>query len=164
MSRISRSWLASVRGVLVAMLFVWFPVCQPSSEAADVGSDRELCRRLWEGHLEAVQALQPEKVPFAKDAVLIYPDMPELRGDAIQTHLAKTFASLKIIEAGFKIERCEVVGGRAYTFVTVDELIQEGAAPPTRRHARCATVWEQQADKSWQMAHFLVNYRKPEPR
>ena len=164
MSRISRSWLASVRGVLAAMLFAWFPACQQRSEAADVGSDRELCRRLWEGHLEAVKALQPEKVPFAKDAVLIYPDMPELRGDAIQTHLAKTFASVKIIEAGFKIERCEVVGARAYTFVTVDELIQEGAAPPTRRHARCATVWEQQPDRSWQMAHFLVNYRKPEPR
>lgn len=164
MSRISPSCSASLPGVLAAMLFVWSPVCQQSSEAADVGSDRELCRRLWEGHLEAVKAQQPAKVPFAKDAVVIYPDTPELRGEAIQAYLVKTFASLKTLEAGFKIERCEVVGGRAYTFVTIDELIQEGAAPPTRRLARCATVWEQQADKSWQIAHFVVNYRKLEPR
>lgn len=154
--------MARSLGVLVAMLFVGPFVCQQSSEAADVGSDRDLCRRLWEGHLEAVKSLQPEKVAFAKDAVLIYPDMPELRGrDAIQAHLAKALAGLKILEVGFKIERCEVVGGRAYTFVTVDEVVQEGAAPPARRHARCATVWEEQPDKSWQIAHFLVNYRKP---
>jgi uncharacterized protein (TIGR02246 family) len=144
------------------MLFVWSPVCLQSSEAADVGSGRELCRRLWESHLEAVKALQPEKVAFAKDAVLIYPDTIELRGrDAIQAHLVEAFAGLRILEVGFKIERCEVVGERAYTFVTVDELIQEGAATPARRHARCATVWEQQPDKSWQIVHFLVNYRKP---
>ena len=108
-----------------------------------------------------LQALQPEKIAFAKDAVLIYPNMLELRGrDAIQAHLAKAFAGLKILDVGFKIERVEVVGARAYTFVTVDEQIQEGAAPPARRHARCAIVWEQQPDKSWQIAYSLVNYRK----
>jgi uncharacterized protein (TIGR02246 family) len=121
----------------------------------------ELCRRLWEDYLEAVRALQPEKIAFAKDAVLIYPDMLELRGrDAIRAHLVKVFAGLKILEVGFKIERFEVVGARAYTFVTVDQLVQEGGAPPTRLRARCATVWEQQPDKSWQIAHFLVNYLK----
>jgi uncharacterized protein (TIGR02246 family) len=161
MSRFSPVRSASFLGVVVAMLLVWSPVCQQSSEAADPGSDKELCRRLWEDHLGAVRARQPERIAFAKDAVLIYPDMLELRGrDAIQAHLVKAFAGLKILEVGFKIERCEVVGARAYTFVTVDELVQEGAAAPARLHARCATVWEQQPDKSWQIAHFLVNYLK----
>jgi ketosteroid isomerase-like protein len=149
-------------GLLMAMLLIWSPVCQRSSGAADAGSDRELCRRLWEDHLEAVTSRQPEKIPFAHDAVLVYPDLPELRGrEAIQAHLVRVFAGLKVLKAGFKIERSEVVGARAYTFVVVDELIQEGAAPPARRLARCAAVWEQQPDKSWQLAHLLVNYRKP---
>lgn len=162
MSRISPSRSASLPGVLMAMLLTWSPLCQQSSEAADAGPDKDLCRRLWEGHLEAVKALQPEKIAFAKDAVLIYPDMPVLRGrDAIQAHLVKAFAGSKVLEVGFKIERCDVVGARAYTFVTVDELIQEGAAPPARRHERCAAAWEEQPDKSWQIAHFLVNYLKP---
>ena len=162
MPSISPSRSASLAGISVAMLLVWSPVGQQSSEAADVGSDTKLCRRLWEGHLEAVKALQPEKMAFAKDAVLIHPDMPEIRGrDAIQAHLVKAFAGLKVLETGFKIDRCEVVGGRTYTFVVVDELMQEGAAPPARRHARYATVWEQQPDQTWQIAHFLVNYRKP---
>ena len=151
---------AFLRGVLVILL-ISSPVCHESIEAAQVGSGKELSRRLWEGYLEAVMALQPEKIAFAKDAVLVYPDTLELRGrDAIQAHLVKVFKHLKILEVSFKIERAEEVGARAYTFVTVDELIQEGAAPPTRRHARCAAVWEQQPDKSWQLAYFLVNYLK----
>ncbi len=160
MSSISPSRLASLLGVLVATLFGSL-MCQQRSDAADVASDRDLCRRLWEGHLEAVKALQPEKIAFTKDAVLVYPDRLELRGrEAIQAHLVKAFSSLKVLEAGFKIERCEVVGGRAYMFVVVDESTQEGEAAPARRHARSATVWEEQPDKSWQIAHFLVNYRK----
>ena len=161
MSSLSASRSASLVGVLVTALFVWSPMWQRGSEAADAGPDRELCRHLWEGHLEAVKAGQLDKLAFTADAVLIYPDMLELRGrDAIRAHLVKALAGLKILEAGFKVDRCEVVGGRAYTFVTVDERTQEGAAPPARRHARYAAAWEQQPDKSWQMAHVLVNYRK----
>ena len=160
MSRISPSRSASLAGVLVGMLLIGSPVGQ-QSEAADAASDRALCTRLWQDLLEALKNLQPEKMAFAKDAVLIYPDMRELRGrDAIQAHLVKAFVGLKILEVGFKIERVEVVGTRAYTFVTVDERVQEGAAPPASRHARCATVWEQQPDKSWQISYFLVNYLK----
>jgi uncharacterized protein (TIGR02246 family) len=160
MPRISPSRSASLAGVLVAMLLTLSPVGQ-QSEAADTASDRALCTRLWQDLLEALKNLQPEKMAFAKDAVLIYPDMRELRGrDAIQAHLVKAFVGLKILEVGFKIERVEVVGTRAYTFVTVDERVQEGAAAPASRHARCATVWEQQPDKSWQISYFLVNYLK----
>jgi uncharacterized protein (TIGR02246 family) len=148
--------------VAVALLFALSPVLQRRTAAADVASEQGLCRRLWEGHLEAVRSLQPEKVAFTKDAVLVYPDRPELRGrEAIQSHLVKVFAELKVLEQGFKIDRCEVVGEHAYTFATVEQLAQEGTAPPARRHARCAVLWEQQPDKSWQIAHFLVNYRTP---
>jgi uncharacterized protein (TIGR02246 family) len=145
----------------MAILLMGSLVCPPSSEAADAASDMALCRRLWEDHLEAVTASQPQMMAFATDAVLTYPDMPPLRGrEAIQAHLVKMFAGLKVAKAGFKIERCEVVGARAYTFVTVDETVQEGAAPPLRRHARYAAAWEQQPDKNWQIAHLLVNYLK----
>jgi ketosteroid isomerase-like protein len=160
MSRIAPSRSAFLVGVVVAMLLVCAPVGR-QSEAADTASDRALCTRLWQDHLEAVKNLQPEKIAFTKDAVLINPDMRELRGrDAIQAHLVKAFVGLKILEVGFKMERFEVIGTRAYTFVTVDERVQEGAAPPANRHARCATVWEQQPDKSWQISYLLVNYLK----
>ena len=117
--------------------------------------------RLWQDHLEAVKSGRPEKIAFSRDAVLIYPDKPELRGrEAIHAHLVKLLEGRKVLEMGFKIERFEVAGGRAYTFVVVDELIQEGAAPPARLLSRCATVWEQQPDKSWRISYFLVNYLK----
>jgi ketosteroid isomerase-like protein len=161
MSRNSPPRPTSRLGVVIALLLSWSPVCPQVSEAADAASDQALCRRLWEGHLEAVMAQQPEKIPFAKDVVVIYPDMPALRGrDAIQAHLVKALSGLKVLEMGFKMERCEVVGTRAYTFVTVAEKTQEGAGPAASRHARCATVWEQQPDKTWEMSYFLVNYLK----
>lgn len=161
MSRIS-PFSASLLGVLVVALVIGSPVSQQSSEAADSPvSDRALCNGLWEDHLEAVKAGQPAKIAFTHDAVLIYPDLAAIRGrDAIRAHLAKVIAGQRILDVGYKMERCEVVGARAYTFVIVDEQIQEGAAPPARRHARSATVWEQQPDKSWQIAYSLVNYLK----
>src|SRR5687767_9152515 len=150
MSRIWRCRATSLLGVLLAMLLAWSPA-QRSGEAADTAADRELCKRLWEDHLEAVMAHQPTRIAFTQDALVIYPDMLELRGRAeTQAHLAKVFAARKVLKAGFKIERVEVVGARAYTFVLVDELVQEGAAAPARVLARHATVWEQQPDKSWQ--------------
>jgi len=159
MSKVSPGRSASL-AVLVATLLIGAPVCQ-SVEAAGPETDK-LGRRLWEDYLEAVMAGQPERIAFAKEAVLIYPELDPLRGrDAIQAHLAKALASQKIVKAGFKVDRFEVVGTRAYSFVVMDELIQEGAGPQARRLARCATVWEQQPDQSWQIVHFLVNYRKP---
>lgn len=160
MSRISRSRSVSLSTVLVMALLIGSPVCQ-RGEAADAAADREVCMNLWKEHLEAVKALEPGRIAVANDAVFFYPDMAALRGrDAIQAHLVKALAGLKILEVGFKIERCEVVGARAYNFATVDELIQEGAASPARRHARYATVWEQQPDKNWQIAYLVVNYLK----
>jgi ketosteroid isomerase-like protein len=161
MARIWRSRRASLSGVLVAMVLTWVPVGQRSSEAEE-GADKGPCTRVWEDHLEAVTAQQPARIALAKDAVALYPDMAPLRGrEAIQAHLAKASAGLKVVKAGFKVDRCEIVGARVYSFVVVDETIQEGAAPPARRLARQATVWEQQPDKSWQMAYLLVNYLKP---
>jgi ketosteroid isomerase-like protein len=162
MSRISTSLSVSRLGVLVTLSLVWSSVFPRVSEAADPTSDNALCKRLWEDHLEAAMALQPERLVFAKEAVLIYPDQVPLRGrDAIQSHLKQAFAGLKSLKVGFKIDRCEVVGARAYAFATLDEEIQEGAAPPASRLARSATVWEQQPDKTWQVAYSLVNYLKP---
>jgi ketosteroid isomerase-like protein len=161
MPRISPSRSAVLPGVLLT-LSVLSPVCLRSGEAADAGSDNGLCRRLWEDHLEAVKDSRPELVAFTKDAVLVYPDLAELRGrEAIQAHLVKALAGQKVLDVGFKLERCEVVAGRAYTFGIVADQVQEGAAPPVKRHTRFATVWEQQPDRNWQIAHMLVNYRKP---
>jgi ketosteroid isomerase-like protein len=160
MSRIS-PFSAPLPSVLVVALLVVAPDQQSSEGADDAVSDQTLCNRLWEDPLEAVKAGQPARIAFTRDAVLVYPNLAEIRGrDAIHAHLAKVIAGQRILDVGYKMERCEVVGTRAYTFVIVDEQIQEGAAPPARRHARSATVWEQQPDKSWQIAYSLVNYLK----
>jgi hypothetical protein len=50
----------------------------------------------------------------------------------------KAFAGLKILEVGFR-STVAIVGGRAYTFVTVDELVQKAQA--SARHHAGARPW-----------------------
>jgi len=148
--------------ILVASLIICFIGCQQKSEAPmDQAAAKELCARLWTEYVETVKTLDPNKcdVWFTKDAVLIYPDMPELKGrDNIRAFFVKGFPGMKVLEMTFTLIHFDVVGSKAYTFVTINELEQEGAKPPVHALARCGVVWERQADRSWQISHFLVNY------
>lgn len=148
--------------VFVASLLIPCLACQRTSEGRMTpAAAKELCTRLWTDYIENVKTLAPDKVAawFTKDAVLIYPDMQELRGrDNLQAFFSKGFPGTKVLEMTFKLVHFDVIGPKAYTFVTIDELEQAGAKPPVHALARCGVIWERQADNSWQISHFLVNY------
>lgn len=139
--------------------------CQQNKKTLmDQAKAQELCTRLWTDYMETVKTLEPDKCAawFTKDAVLIYPDMPELKGrDNIRAFFVKAFPGVKVLEMTFTLIHFDVVGSKTYTFVTINELEQEGAKPPVRALARCGVVWERQADNGWQISYFLVNYRNP---
>ena len=147
-------------------LFLASSGCQQKSQVpVDPAAAKELCTRLWSGYLDTIKGLQGDKIAawFTKDAVLIYPDMPELRSrDSIQPYLVKGFASIKKIEFTFTLSHFEVVGSKAYTFATLDELVTSDGQPPARKFGRCGVVWQQQADNTWQISHFLINYFAPQ--
>ena len=153
--------------LLMPILLMGSVVGPQRSEAADTASDQALCRRLWEDHLEAVTASQPQLIAFAKDAVVTYPDMPPLRGrEAIQAHLVKMFAALKVVKTGFKMERsrssatCLYVRHRRTRRLKKARLASDAASDARRR----ATVWEQATgQRTRQIAHLLVNYLKMQP-
>jgi len=148
--------------MLIASLFVCCIGCQQKSETPmDQAAAKELCTRLWTDYIGTVKTLEPNKVAawFAKDAVLIYPDMPELKGHGnIRAFFVKGFPGMKVLEMTFTLIHFDVVGSKAYTFATIDELEQEGDKPPVHALGRCGVVWERQADNSWQISYFLVNY------
>jgi ketosteroid isomerase-like protein len=148
--------------IFMASLLVLSISCRQNGEAAmNAVAAKELCTRLLTDYIETVKTLQPDKCAgwFTKDAVLIYPDMPELRGrDSLQELFAKGMPAMKVLEMTFTLIHWDVVGSKAYTFVTINELEQEGSQPPVRALARCGIVWQRQPDRSWQISHFLVNY------
>jgi ketosteroid isomerase-like protein len=148
--------------VPLVLLFCFTLGCQQKGTAPiDPVAARELCTRLLTDYIETVKTLEPNKVAawFAKDAVLIYPDMAELKSrDNIQAFFIKAFPGVKVLEMTFTLIHCDVVGSKAYTFFTINELEQAGGQPPVRALARCGIVWQRQADNSWQILHFLVNY------
>jgi ketosteroid isomerase-like protein len=146
------------------LLLIGCSGCQQKSEALmDPVAAKELCTRLLTDYIETVKTLQPDKCAgwFTKDAVLIYPDMSELRSrDSIQAFFVKGFPGMKVLEMTFTLIHCDVVGSKAYTFATINELEQEGGQPPVRALARLGVVWQRQPDKSWQISHCLLNYLK----
>ncbi len=162
MNRTSRCHPVFLAAVFMLSLLVFGIGCQQKGEVAmNAVAAKELCTRLLTDYIETVKTLQPDKCAgwFTKDAVLIYPDMPELMGrDSLQELFTKGMPAMKVLEMTFTLIHCDVVGSKAYTFVTINELEQEGSQPPVRALARCGIVWQRQADNSWQILHFLVNY------
>jgi ketosteroid isomerase-like protein len=148
----------------VGLLLISCIGCQQKGEALmDPVEAKELCTRLLTDYVETVKTLQPDKCAswFTKDAVLVYPDMPELKGrDSIQAVFAKGMPTMKVLEMTFNLIHCDVVGSKAYTFFTINELEQEDGQQPVRALARLGGVWQRQPDKSWQISHCLVNYLK----
>jgi len=147
--------------MLITSLIICCISCQQKTETfMDQSTAKKLCTRLWTDYIETVKTVDLDKVAawFAEDAVLIYPEMAELRGhDSIQAFFAKVFPGLKVLEMTFTLIHFDVIGSKAYTFVTINELEQEGDKPPVHALSRCGVVWERQADNSWQISYFLVN-------
>jgi uncharacterized protein (TIGR02246 family) len=143
-------------------LLIGFLGCQKKSVAPmEPAAAKELCTRLWTDYIETVKTMDLNRIAawFAKDAVLIYPEMAELRGhDTIQAFFRKALPGVKVLEMTFTLIHFDVVGPRAYTFVTIDELEQAGANLPAHALTRCGVVWERQNDGNWQISHFLLNY------
>ena len=139
------------------------PLQQVRSEASDPTADRILCMRVWTDYMEALKASDLVKIGdfFAKDAVLIYPDMPELRGrEAIRSHFVK-FKGLKVLDATFILHHCGVAGDQLYTFITIDEAYVAGQQPQVKTQGRVGAVWSRQPDNTWQISHFLLNHFTP---
>jgi ketosteroid isomerase-like protein len=123
----------------------------------------ELCTRLWTGYLEAVKSVKPGKVAgwFAMDAALIYHGMAEIRSrDSIEAFMAKVLPGRRYLELDFTLEHFDVVGSKAYTFVTLNELVEVDGQPKTRYRTRCGAVWQQQADNTYQISHCLISFQK----
>jgi uncharacterized protein (TIGR02246 family) len=143
-------------------LFIGFLGCQKKSDMPmEPAAAKELCTRLWTDYIETVKTMDPNRIAawFAKDAVLIYPEMAELRGhETIQAFFRKALPGVKVLEMTFILIHFDVVGPRVYTFATVDELEQASANPPAHALTRCGVVWERQTDGSWKISHFLLNY------
>jgi ketosteroid isomerase-like protein len=164
--------MRSVRMCRPVILFTIFLIsllifgigCQQRSDAImDPAAAKELCTRLWTDYLESLKSVQPDKVAgcFTKDAVLIYPDMAELKTrDSIQAFVAKVISGVKYLELTFTLNHFDVVGSKAYTFVTLTERVEEGGQAQPTYQSRCGAIWQRQADSTWQISHYLINYAK----
>jgi uncharacterized protein (TIGR02246 family) len=161
MSRYFSRYAEALLGIGATVVLLTCPFVQAESGAVDPKTARDLSNRLWTEYVATLKKADPIKIAawFTKDAVLLYPNEPELRGrDAIQAHVVKAFEGLKFVELTYALDHVAVVGDEAFTFVTLEETYQQGTAPQVRQQARCGVVWQRQPDNSWQIPYFLVNY------
>jgi uncharacterized protein (TIGR02246 family) len=150
--------------IVVVLLLICVGGCQQKLETpTDPTVAKEICLRLWTDYLETLKTVQPNKIAgwFTKEAVLVYHGMAEFRSrDSIEAFLVNVLPGRKYLELTFTLHHFDVVGSKAYTFVTLDELVEESGQSQARYQTRCGVVWQRQADNTWQISYDLINYLK----
>jgi uncharacterized protein (TIGR02246 family) len=101
---------------------------------------------------------------FANDAVLLFPEMPDTRGQAaIRELLGSVFGTLKIESLETRVDTIEVFDDVAYEWGRFRERYTETGKPPTQEEGRYVMRWARQADGSWHVTRFTGNTEKKEP-
>jgi uncharacterized protein (TIGR02246 family) len=168
MSNISISRTSSVVAILLSLFLSGSSFTQNRQSQMSQATAKELCTRLWSDYIDTVKTLDGVKIAawFAKDAHLIYPNRDEIVGrDSIEAHLLRSFSGIKRIEFTFTLSHFDVLESKAYTFVTLEQLFVRDPnkqSQQPRQRARCALIWQRQADNTWKILHFLVNYFQPQ--
>jgi uncharacterized protein (TIGR02246 family) len=151
---------AKLLGIGATVLLLTCPFVQAESGAADPKTARDLSNRLWTEYVATLKKADAIKIAawFTKDAVLLYPNEPELRGrEAIEAHVVQAFQGVTFVGLTYGLDHVALVGDEAFTFVTFEETYQQGTGPQVRQQARCGVVWRRQPDNTWQIPYFLVN-------
>jgi uncharacterized protein (TIGR02246 family) len=168
MSNISISRTSSVFAMFLSLFLSGSSFAQDRQSQMNQAAAKELCTRLWSDYIDTVKTLDGVKIAawFTKDAHLIYPNRDEIIGrDSIEAHLVSSFSGMKRIEFTFTLNHFDVIESKAYTFVTLTQLfvrdLNKQSEQP-RQRARCALIWQRQADNTWKILHFLVNYFRPQ--
>jgi uncharacterized protein (TIGR02246 family) len=100
---------------------------------------------------------------FTDDAVLLFPDAPDSRGQsAIRETLTNAFGSLKVESLEAHIDTIEVFDDAAYEWGTYHERYVETGKPATQVEGRYLFRWARQADGTWRISRFTGNTVKEE--
>lgn len=101
---------------------------------------------------------------FADDAVMLFPETPDTRGQAaIRELLTSLFGTLRIESLETQVDTIEVFDDVAYEWGHFRERYTETGKPPTQEEGRYLMRWARQDDGSWRVSRFAGNTVKKEP-
>ena len=101
---------------------------------------------------------------FADDALLAFPDGPDVRGQAaVREMLTNAFGSVKIDVLQAHIDTIEVFDDAAYEWGTYHERYAETGKPPVQVEGRYLLRWAKGPDGTWRISRFTGNEIKREP-
>lgn len=132
------------------------------SSAGDASAAQEITRQ-GERHNAAWRLSNADSVAavFAPDAVLMFPDAPDVRGrDAIRQTLAGMFDSTKVESLDVHPDTIEVYGASAMEWGTYEEVVQPRGQPKVRFEGRYVLHWQRQPDGQWAIRRFTGNTTK----
>ena len=101
---------------------------------------------------------------FADDAVLLFPDMPDARGQsAVREALKAAFDAGNIESIETEIDTIEVFDDVAYEWGDYRERFVETGKPAVSVEGRYLMRWQRQSDGTWRVTRFAGNTIKEEP-
>lgn len=95
---------------------------------------------------------------YAEDAILMNPNLPDVRGRAnIEAFFRSVFAAVAIRAMTITLVDMTVSGNRACELSSFTQVVQPAGAPPAEDRGRVMLVWERDPDGTWRIRYALVN-------
>lgn len=128
----------------------------------DNNSDFQLCTDLWQSYADLLKIGNPDSIgkKFTNDAIIIYPDIPDIIGkENVQKLINGTFPNIKLQEFDFNIKQFCVTDSTVFSFINVKEKYLNSENIEYNSDARISTLWKLEADNNWRISLFQVSYK-----
>jgi len=143
------------------LLFILFFICFSCIKRGQ-NSDLQLCTNLWQSYADCLKNGNMDSISekFTKDAIIIYPDIPDVNGkENIQNLIKQTFPNIKMQGFDFSVERFSVADSSVFSFIKVKEKYLNAENIEMNSNARISTLWKLGDDNEWRISLFQVCYK-----
>ena len=145
-----------------------FPAAVPvptDQATASTTAAKEIARQSAR-HVEAWRGNIPDSVlaVYAQDAVLMFPDAPDVRGhSAIREMLSGLFGSTRVESLDVRPDAIEVYGSTALEWGTYREVYVPQGQRAISEDGRYLIEWQRQPGGSWAIRRFMGNTVRRSP-
>lgn len=150
---------------LIVLLLITLINCSNKvnhNNTRDNNSDFQLCTDLWQSYADLLKIGNPDSIgkKFTDDAIIVYPDIPDIIGkENVQKLIKGTFPNIKLQEFDFNIKQFCVTDSTVFSFINVKEKYLNSENIEYNSDARISTLWKLEADNNWRISLFQVSYK-----
>ncbi|MFN8254046.1 MAG: hypothetical protein U0W24_00035 [Bacteroidales bacterium] len=147
--------------LIIIILSITFLSCSENTDKENSKNhEMELCQKLWQSYRADLFLGNPFEIGknFEDDAIVVYPDMPEIIGkENILKALNDMFPKTKILKFDFKIQECLISDSSLFIYISADEKSMRYSIEYSS-HVRISSFWKLNSEKVWKISLVHLNY------